>query len=120
MASRTVERASETSVGRASIPPSGVELHGWAAPATAVAVGAQPLVQPRVSWAARLLGRVRHPFPSRVKLAAGHTSVRPRRRAPGVVPADWAYLTEIAPRLHAGAWTRLVIARGRGDLHRSP
>ena len=119
MASRTVERAAETPSGRASIPPSGVEVHGWAAPATAVAVEAQPLVSPRVSWAARLLGLIRHSFPSRAKLGAGRVSTRRRHRAPGVVLADWAYLTEVASRHQTAAWSRLVVGTAR-DNHWSP
>ena len=118
-AQHLLERAAQTPSGRASIPPSGVEVHGWVAPATAVAVGAQPLVPTGVSWAAKLLGRIRPSFPSSAKLGAGRVSTRRRHRAPGVVLADWAYLTEVASRHQTAAWSRLVVGTAR-DNHWSP
>ncbi len=96
MTSNTVDRAPEPSADGATILPPRVDLHGRGAPATAVA---------HVPWAGRLLGRVRRPFRSSAKLAAGRGSAK-----------DWAYLTQVGSRLQGDAWMRLVI----GARRRSP
>ncbi len=45
------------------------------------------------------------------------TSIR-RPRAVGVLPADWAYITEVAARTQKDVWTRLIMGEGREGNHR--